>query len=654
MPVPLTTLTCLAAVSWCPCRYGGTGLGLAISRRLAQLMKGTVWVQSGGKGKGSTFHFCIPATFSPPSPAPKGGHSSRHGLSRVARAAGEGASGSGGEELREAESPRTPRQMPITIHGSTTMGHISNVGPTAVFRRPPEEWRVLRGRRVLVDISHTGTSLQVCQSCQTLGMTAQPGDSASPQSGARDQFDIAVVSTERVGAALRAGWKGRPLVAVGARASLHQALLPLVVMVTIPVAHARLAHAMVKSMVLLRWGSGSKGAPNLTARLAAHPPSAAQLQEFVNWREKGRGAEPLFPAAAGVEAEPAGADGGMGGAVQPGGNYLGGQLAVPVPGHLRSGFAHAAGAPVRGGTGGFLMPGFGYALGGAGGAFGRPFGMIGGDPRRSSLDNSSLDRARVQQALAWGEARNAAIAAAPKGQFFTASAGTGASPSQGGSPREGATSQPPAEASSSSSGAAGGAPTATPGSSRRSLDAGQHHAMPHLGSALPHAIPEDTVFHSDSSRESSQVSIPLSAASGYTSSPAAPSSPAPAHRPPPAPIRTGKPQPPPANPASSGAGAAAAAAGSGGAKDLPPLRILIAEDNKVGWVGGKGPIYTGGQQVQWSQQSTQWSCAFVGQCCSNVVELNYPGDQSMLCPWFAGEPEGGAEGAAAHRWWLPA
>ena len=42
-------------------RYGGTGLGLAISKRLAELMDGTMWVESEGAGQGSTFHVTLVA-----------------------------------------------------------------------------------------------------------------------------------------------------------------------------------------------------------------------------------------------------------------------------------------------------------------------------------------------------------------------------------------------------------------------------------------------------------------------------------------------------------------------------------------------------------------------------------------------------------------
>ncbi len=41
-------------------RYQGTGLGLSLTRRLIELHQGTIWAESSGEGRGSTFSFAIP------------------------------------------------------------------------------------------------------------------------------------------------------------------------------------------------------------------------------------------------------------------------------------------------------------------------------------------------------------------------------------------------------------------------------------------------------------------------------------------------------------------------------------------------------------------------------------------------------------------
>ncbi len=40
-------------------QHGGSGLGLSICKKLVEAMGGKMWATSGGKNKGSTFHFSI-------------------------------------------------------------------------------------------------------------------------------------------------------------------------------------------------------------------------------------------------------------------------------------------------------------------------------------------------------------------------------------------------------------------------------------------------------------------------------------------------------------------------------------------------------------------------------------------------------------------
>ncbi|KAG2500572.1 hypothetical protein HYH03_001342 [Edaphochlamys debaryana] len=287
----------------------------------------------------------------------------------------------------------------------------------------------------------------------TAGLATAAGSALAPPA-----YDILVVSMDRLVPALKAGWKGRPVVVLGDREALPPALQPLVVAAALPLRHSRLAAAMVKATALLRWNGSS--AP----KLGNAPIPSESIQMLKSWR-------------------------------------------------LKRGNDYAEGVN-----------------------------------RRTSLDNSALERAAM--------ARNTAAAAAAAAMAAAAAAAGGAPP-------------PPPPPAAAQGGAGGGQTRCSP------ARAGATH-MP-----LPASIPENSELPSLPDDAAAVPRMPL----------AVPPLPTPS-MPPPPPVSAGfapsHPTPglgygtfPGGGTPAASAAAASAAAAAQQHSHLAQLRILIAEDNKV-------------------------------------------------------------------------
>ena len=209
-----------------PCRtrdHGGTGLGLAISARLASLMDAKLWFDS-TEGVGTTLYFNVTLPWQE--------------LARV-------------EPLTRCESSNSLS----TVRSSSTnsgeasihdAGNEARIPPTGTEARiPPTDLPNLAGCYALVDHPSEALQSQLVAACTALGLVAVSGDCEIPPSKLQDQPPrVLVVATTRVAAALRAGWKGHPVVSIGAVADVPQVMRLLIHAVPSPVKQRVLAQAL--------------------------------------------------------------------------------------------------------------------------------------------------------------------------------------------------------------------------------------------------------------------------------------------------------------------------------------------------------------------------------------------------------------------------
>lgn len=107
----------------------------------------------------------------------------------------------------------------------------------------------LRNRTVVIDVAHAATAVQVYESCMALGML--PTMQACTPRNASCEFAIVGDAATAI-AAIRDGWKGRAIVALGCKEGTPLSMHPLLCAVSRPVRHARLAAALLRAHMLMR------------------------------------------------------------------------------------------------------------------------------------------------------------------------------------------------------------------------------------------------------------------------------------------------------------------------------------------------------------------------------------------------------------------
>ncbi|KAL4431058.1 hypothetical protein ABPG75_006314 [Micractinium tetrahymenae] len=154
----------------------------------------------------------------------------------------------GASSLSAPPAPLGLAAAATVLTGPPSQGGSSDWGGASGSSEPGA---VLRGRRVCIDVAHGPTAVQVAQSCQLLGMEAEL-ERCQQAAATAGSADFCITTADKALAAVRAGWRGRPLVVLGRREELPSNLQPLATTVSKPVKHTRLVGALLKANAFSR------------------------------------------------------------------------------------------------------------------------------------------------------------------------------------------------------------------------------------------------------------------------------------------------------------------------------------------------------------------------------------------------------------------
>lgn len=260
-------------------RHGGTGLGLTIADKLVRSMNGTIAVEPAPRESGCIFTVTLPLMYaSKPKKATEEGRDKIEELNVEPGTPTEIAqrciddSGSGlalssiSEDTTDSSGADDGRCAPPAtadfFMSSLYTGATKEDALQATVLSRSEQYNghrhgdrhgenrenggatsSLKGRSVLVDVSHPATAAQISDSCESFGMIVHFKNEQGVQ-------DLCITTPDRVLMQLRSPsiLKGRPIVVIGNKRDLPFGTHPNVIVIPVPVKHSRLLAVLQRAI----------------------------------------------------------------------------------------------------------------------------------------------------------------------------------------------------------------------------------------------------------------------------------------------------------------------------------------------------------------------------------------------------------------------